>query len=285
MNIAVVFNARKNNGLENIFCVTDTILKFGIHVFMLEEYSKNFSGLNITFCGNLKDLISSSDVVLAIGGDGTIMHTAKLAAEFDKPVLGVNSGRLGFMASIEKNQIDKLSELVGGNYKISKHILLEVKHENNKLFALNDVVINRTPESQILDYKICKFSESVCSYRADGIIAATPTGSTAYSLSAGGPIVQSDMDCIIITPICAHSLYARSMVLDSDEPITIEYDSDNNSKIFVSVDGQVCFSDSAHGKLEIKKTNSFAKFIVLGHNGFYRNLDKKLLNKNYPNLF
>lgn len=282
MNIAVIFNDQKDNDFENIRVIINTLLKFNASVRMTKHRSENFGEFKITFLHSLEDLINSSDVILAIGGDGTIMHTAKLAAEFNKPVLGINSGLLGFMASIEKNQTDKLWALVNGNYKISNRMMLEIKYKDSKFFALNDVVINRAPDSQIVDYKIYKLSESVCGYRADGIIVATPTGSTAYSLSAGGPIVQPDMNCMIITPVCAHSLYARSMVLNSDEPITVEYNFKNDSKVFITIDGQVCFSDSMNGKLEIKKSNLFAKFIVLEQNSFYKNIDKKLINKTYP---
>lgn len=283
MNIAVVFNAQKNNDLENVRVIIDKLFKLGVQVYMLEDYSQVFKKFNIINYNNLEDLMSNSDMVVVIGGDGTIMHVAKIAAELDKPVLGINSGQLGFMASIEKNQLNELSLLIDGNYKISKHMMLEVRHKDDKFFALNDVVVNRAPDSQIIDYKIYKFSENVYGYRSDGIIIATPTGSTAYSLSAGGPIVQSDMECMIITPICAHSLYARSMVLNSDEPVVLEYNNTKEkSKVFVSIDGQVCFSDFTGGKLEITKTNLFAKFIVLGQNNFYKNIDKKLINKIYP---
>lgn len=282
MDIAVIFNTQKNDNLEVIHSVVNSLLKLDVSVFMLENYSKDVSGLKITYRGNIEALVSSSDVVVAIGGDGTIMHAAKIAAEFGKPVLGINSGRLGFMASIEQNQIDKLSQLISGDYKISKHMMFEVTHQDHKFFALNDVVINRAPDSQIIDYRICRSSESICGYRADGLIVATPTGSTAYSLSAGGPIVESDMECMIITPICAHSLYARSMVLNPDEPITVKYEHKNSLKVLVSIDGQVCFSDSVDNKLDIKKADIFAKFIILGHNDFYKNIDKKLISKIYP---
>ncbi len=228
-----------------------------------------------------EEKLAESDIALIIGGDGTIMHYSKFVCEHKKPILGINSGRLGFLAGLEKSEIKNLRYLIAGKYKITERMLInaEISGNKNEYCALNDIVISRNSHSQIMDFKIFRCGKLVCTFRADGVIAATPTGSTAYSLSAGGPIVEADMDCIILTPICAHSLSVRPMVFNADGEIEIEFMSRKDLEAFISYDGNVLFNFEGSGQIKIKHAQKYVKMITLPEQDFYKNVDKKLIGK------
>lgn len=272
MKIAIFFNKNKKeipsyiNDIKEVF----NSLKTKVSV-----YPGSFS------CDRSLRLISENDIIIVIGGDGTIIKYAKIACQADKPVLGINSGRLGFLAGLEKDEISKLKYLVEGDYKIVKKMLLCAKMEGNRngTYALNDIVITRGASSQIIDYKLIKSGEVICNFRADGVIAATPTGSTAYSLSAGGPIIESSMKCIVITPICPHSLAARPIVLDTTTDLTIEYIPRSGSKVFINSDGQLLKETVDSGYININCADKYVSMIDLNSGSFYKNIDKKLVGK------
>ncbi len=279
MKLAFVFNESKSNSFENAYMIISFFLKRGIKVSALKNYCEKFKGLDLNLFSDIDELLQNNDIAVALGGDGTIMRVAKMASKYNLPVFGINNGRLGFMASAEYNHLEKLSEFIDGKYTISKRMMLRTVQKSREFFALNDVVINRTPDSQIIDCQVERLSQRICTYHADGLIISTPTGSTAYSLAANGPIVQSDMECFLISPICAHSLSARSMILKDDMPINLNYIPKKNSKIIISIDGQVCLEDDKPGVLKIEKSDLCAKFIELDSCSFYSNIDKKLINK------
>lgn len=259
--------------------VLKKLLICGAKVSILEEYRDRFVGLDLEYYSDINSLINSSEVVVVCGGDGTIMHMAKKAAIYKVPVFGINYGRLGFMSAIESNNLGRLEDFINGNYKISRRMMLKVKSKNLETYALNDLVLNRNLNSQIADYKVFSGSEKICSYRADGLIVATPTGSTAYSLAAGGPIIESGVDCFLVTPICAHTLSARSIVLSSDMDINLKYSPKNNDGITITIDGNIWFEDNQSGKLDIEKSELYAQFVELNSCSFYSNIDTKLINK------
>lgn len=225
--------------------------------------------------------LAECDIVLIIGGDGTIMHYSKLVCSYQKPVLGINSGRLGFLAGLEKSGIKSLKYLIDGEYKITERMLIsaEINGKENEYCALNDMVISRNFDSQIMDFKVSRCGKLVCTFRADGVIVATPTGSTAYSLSAGGPIVEADMECIILTPVCAHSLSVRPMIFDAAGEIEIEFMMRKGLQGFISCDGNVLFNFKNSGKMRVKHSKKYVKMITLPGQDFYKNLDKKLIEK------
>lgn len=240
----------------------------------------------ICFCGindaeDILENLAQCDIVLIIGGDGTIMHYSKLACAQSKPVLGINSGRLGFLAGLEKSEINKLKNLITKDYKISKRMLLsaEIIGGEKTYTALNDVVVSRSSYCTIIDFKILRNRKLVCSFRADGVIIASPTGSTAYSLSAGGPIVECDMKCLIVTPICPHSLAARSIVFEASGEIEVNFRAMKKSEILVSCDGEVVSNYIYSGKIKVKSAKECVNMISMLDQDFYKNLDKKLISK------
>lgn len=177
-----------------------------------------------------------ADYIMIIGGDGTFLHSSHHFIGSDIPLLGINVGRLGFLTDVETEELTKALEMIhNNNYKIEKRMMLKSIHysQGEKIstsYALNDYVINRDPDSQMLKIELYINNELVNKFRGDGLILATPTGSTAYSLSAGGPIINPrKIKAILITPICAHNLHLRPMIISAQEEIRIKVDSDGRS--------------------------------------------------------
>ncbi len=227
------------------------------------------------------ELVNVCDIVLAIGGDGTIIRYSKIACRFNKPILGINSGRLGFLAGMEKNETEKLKNLVSGDYKIIKRMLIcaKVGEKQVETLALNDIVVSRGSYSAVMDFKVCRFGRVLFTYRSDGVIMSTPTGSTAYSLSAGGPIVEPGVNCIILTPICPHSLSSRPLVLDAGEEIEIQFAPRYKSETFVTCDGRVISKFKTPGCLKVRRSEMYVSTIVFPKEDFYENVDRKLIGK------
>ena len=221
------------------------------------------------------------DCVLTVGGDGTLLSISKLAADFKKPILGINAGRLGFLTAIEGEQIDLLKELFNNDsFKLKKHYFLQVRINNsNWKYCLNDVAISKNMFSNTVDLSIFTNDSPITQFLGDGIIVATPTGSTAYSLSVGGPVVDSELQAMIISPVAPHSLKTPSIVLNKDKVITIKINSDDVKSAYASFDG------ANHTKLkkdDIITVRMGAKFVYIytyGSMGQFEKVDKKLKSR------
>ncbi|MQA90061.1 MAG: hypothetical protein GEU90_07490 [Gemmatimonas sp.] len=190
------------------------------------------------------DIVPGLDLVVTLGGDGTLLRGARLVAPLGIPVLGINLGRLGFLTSLSREELaEGLDHLVAGRILLDERLVLQVAAESasgkihGEYLALNDVVLHRGGVARMLRIRVHAHREEVGTYSADGIILATPTGSTAYSLSAGGPIVPPSLDCILATPICPHTLAVRPLILSSSETITVEVLSPTE-ELILTIDGQ-----------------------------------------------
>ena len=237
MKVSIIINSSKQNALSIAKDSIQILSKAGAEILLTNEFEKQFS--NVTIVDD-ESLYSLADILVVIGGDGTIIHSAKKAAEFSKPILGINAGRVGYLAGLEGNDLGKLTGLLTKNYQIKKRMLLSVKVGENEYFSLNDAVISKGPLSRMIDITVMLHGECI-SYRADGLISATPVGSTAYSLSAGGPIVDPELDSIILTPICPQSLYARPILIAPDEEIVIKANPPEATGAYITIDGEeVC---------------------------------------------
>lgn len=273
MVIGISINSSKKN-YESILKRVWLSLKSKIHnckikVFLdgegLDEQKKNLSFLFI------------------IGGDGTILRNVRILGDYQIPIIGVNYGTLGFLASIEVDDIDKAVEfLKSEKYYIEDRIMIcaSVDADSNvqNYSALNDIVITKLPMSRLLKFKIFIDNNYYSTFSGDGLIISTPTGSTAYSLSAGGPIVSPSIDSIIITPICPHSLNAKSLVIGSESVIKLEIDGiDDNC--YMVVDGQR--QEVLLGKqlLKICKYDNKCKIIRFDFYDYYSVLRRKLINR------
>ncbi len=207
-------------------------------------------------------LCTNSDLIISIGGDGTMLTSAYKAQFYDKPVLGINYGKLGFLAEANINQIDVLIDEIKRNaIKIEERILITgevIGHKIERLFAINDIVIDKGGWPKMIELELMVNNEYVTTFSADGIVVATPTGSTGYSLSIGGPIVSPSTDAITLSPISPHSLTVRPIVLPSNHEILIKADS-HHKEILVNCDGQRVFAFPPPLKIKITKSKRSLK--------------------------
>lgn len=277
--VLIIPNLTKPNTAELMQQISATLLDSGCHPVMDERFAGMFSGIKY---GSFDELMQSCDLVVTVGGDGTILHSAKHALCYDKPLLGINTGRLGFLAQVEANEIELLSRLASGNYKINSHMILQVTIDGDDTvrYAINDVVISKGNLSHLVDLDIAEHGQSIASYRADGLIFATPIGSTAYSLSAGGPIVNPSIDTIILTPICPHSLFDRTVLLSPELQLQVRSKFINNSDdVVVSVDGQRIVTLNKSNSVHIQKADKCVRFISFPEKNFNSILSRKLKSR------
>ncbi len=229
--------------------------------------------------GEAAKLLRDCDVLLAVGGDGTIISAAKLAAELNIPLLGLNAGKLGFTAGLEPGQLHLLPKLIKGRWHEERRMMLEVslysEEDQRRFYALNDAVVS-AELAKIVEYRMAIGGNSSYLYRADGFLVATPTGSTAYSLSAGGPVVEPTLDCMIYTPICPHSLFNRSVAFAPDTRLVVDIPR-NRGRLFLTVDGAEPVELWAGDRLVFTRARRYARFIKLTNNSFYDILNQKLL--------
>jgi len=223
---------------------------------------------------NLLSVICECNAVVTVGGDGTILGIADIAAKHGVPVIGVNRGHLGYLAELEKNDVSKLEKIVLGDYFTEDRMMLCTEFyadgQKKMLFALNDIVISHGNVLEIIDVDLSCDGIPVASYRADGLIFSTPTGSTAYSLSAGGPIVDPIHRAVILTPICAHTLSARPILFREDAKLTVKCDSG-----MLYCDGGIGVS-VGNTEITISESPYSLKLIRFEKNSFYNILSKKL---------
>ena len=232
-----------------------------------------------------QEIARLADIVISLGGDGTLLRVARKVCMMDTPIVGINVGNLGFLAEVDKNNLDLLTNaLVSGNYNVENRMILEAKvqaegYESETYCALNDVVICRKTISRIVNITAFLDDKLIDEFPADGIIIATPTGSTAYSLSAGGPIVEPDMNLMLITPICPHILHARSMVVSDKKRITIAIDNKNQNDCLLTIDGQESHMLENVHTVHIQKSKHVLKVIKILDRNFFDVVKSKLFKR------
>jgi Predicted sugar kinase len=280
LKIAIVPNLSKQNAQYHTVKVIEKLRKLGTEVFIMSDYKNIFTGCEVQFYDNFKEMLKDCDILIAVGGDGTIIHCARHAAEAEKPILGINVGRVGFVASLETDELEKLKRLVDGDYKIESRMMLNVKFESDgqqtTYCALNDAVISRGSLSRMLDLKVRFNDTNVCDYHADGLIVSTPTGSTAYSLSTGGPVIDPSTSCILLSPICPHSLFTRSVVFGPDARLCVQASSKYDCEIFLIIDGETYIKVRENQKIEFSRSNQAVRIIKLKDDSFYEIVNEKL---------
>lgn len=228
---------------------------------------------------SLKNLSEQSDIIISVGGDGTILATAFEAQAFDKPVVGVNFGKLGFLAETDISQVKELiKDIKNKNYSIEERMLLKgiCKEGSETIFAINDIVIDKGGWPKMIELKILVDDEYVTTFSADGVIVATPTGSTGYSLSCGGPIVSPKADVMTISPISPHSLSIRPLVLPNSAKISIKANS-HHTKVQINCDGQRVYFFTPPIELTICKNDKPFKLIKTMNSSYFDILRNKLL--------
>jgi len=235
-------------------------------------------------------LCRKSDFVISIGGDGTMLNTAYKAQFYDKPVLGFNFGKLGFLAEANINQMDKyIDDIRHGHYNIEERMIITgecVGHKIEPLFAINDIVIDKGGWPKMIELTISVNDEYVTTFAADGVIISTPTGSTGYAVSTGGPIVTPQTDVITLSPISPHMLNMRPLVLPGNCEIVITAQS-NHNKVLANCDGQRVFSFKPPLRIKIRKSERPFKLLRITSDGYFETLRNKLhwgidIRKNIP---
>ena len=269
---------------ENTFKVTTALLseikKINRTALMDISLQKIFGAEdNIKYCAEESD-IASADMVIAVGGDGTFINAAKKATLHDKPVLCINAGKLAYLACLEGDELSLLSKVVEGDCVFEKRMMLDVSivDKNNEILyhsnCINDAVVSRSGSIRIMKLSAACNGTPLIEYLADGVIVCTPTGSTAYSLSAGGPIVEPCVESILLTPVCSHSVFSRSIVLGGASVLELTHD--NSGEAILSCDGQSAVNVPADSRVIVKKSENYVSFVKIKKDTFIQILNKKI---------
>lgn len=229
----------------------------------------------------LEKELPTADLLVCFGGDGTILHAARDATMHNVPILGVNLGSVGFMAELEKTELSLLSLLGRGIHRTEERMMLDVRVVRSgkvisETLALNDAVVSNGSMARVAELDVYADEELITDFTGDGVIVATPTGSTAYSMSAGGPIVEPTSSCIIVTPVCAHQLSVRAMVLDASRKVTVQVPRNTRKHLFLSVDGGKAVRLAGGDKVEITRSARTTTLIRLSERSFYQIMRQKL---------
>ena len=225
--------------------------------------------------------LPTADLLVCFGGDGTILHAARDATLHGVPILGVNMGSVGFMAELERSELPLLAPLAHGMYTIEERMMLDVKVLRGEKvvsqdMALNDAVISKGSMARVAEMEVFADRVKVTGITGDGVIVATPTGSTAYSMSAGGPIVEPTSKSIVVTPVCAHQLTARAMVLAPERIVTVQLPRGNRKYLYLSVDGGKAVRLSGGDRVDICRSHRFTQLVRLADRSFYQVINQKL---------
>lgn len=284
MTVAFHINITRKNAYEVALQVFNKLVSLGVDIVVTDDVKGVFEWEGVSYLP-IDKAVSVCDVLITVGGDGTIIHSAHVAAVCDKPILGINAGRLGFLAGLEKEELDLLECLIEGKYIIDNRMMLSVKRYENGEFlkeylCLNDVVVAGGASMHMCEIETHTEGRLIRSFLGDGLIVATPTGSTAYSLSAGGPVVDTSIEGLIITPICPHSILSRSMIFKADSEIEISVRNPDVSKPFFSCDGEDGIAMSDKTMLTVTKSDKTTKIIRIKSDSFSDILTRKLIERN-----
>lgn len=279
MKIGIIPNTAKDKDFNVTRDIVSWLFERNIDVLLEDKIAEE---LNCSYCGcDLKTIYSFCDIVIVLGGDGTILNIARQSSEYNVPIFGINLGHLGFLAEAEKNDMyTALEKILIGEYFIEKRMMLEASVEENdtqikRFIALNDIGITKGNFSRIISFSVFINDKFVDLYSADGIVVSTPTGSTAYSLSAGGPIVSPDVNVIIITPICPHTLHSRSIIVSEKDTVKVEI-CDNNTEVMLTVDGQHGYLLKPNETVTIRSSSCITNLVKLKQRSFFDVLRRKI---------
>ena len=283
MRILLTPNFTRDKTAETLCRVFRILAAMGVSMAVLPEAKKYLKPLalsGIQVATSWKEAVSECDCILSIGGDGTLIHSAYYSAWGQKPLVGINTGKLGFLCQIEVERMEPaLKRILEGDFHLERRMALSVSLEGEKTeemdFAINDIIVSKTPQSNIADFEIQCNDRPIDHYQADGIIFSTPTGSTAYSLSAGGPVLDPSLDAILVVPLCPHSISTRPIVFSAHNRITIR----SRSRLMLVADGQKKIFVSPGTPVTIKRSRLSAHFVTFMENEFFEILTTKIKQK------
>ena len=285
MKVVLSPNPYRDRGLKTALRAQDILRSGGVETviclpFALDGGSHVELPRHVIFKDMQKEL-ERADMLVCFGGDGTILHAARDANTRSIPVLGVNMGSVGFMAEVEHGELDALQKVVKGKYTVEHRMMLDVSVRRGREtiareIALNDAVVTKGAVARVIDLSIGANGNHIYEFSGDGVILASPTGSTAYSISAGGPIVEPTAENILVTPICAHSLQAKPLVLGRDRVVTAAIGRMARKTAYLSVDGGRAFKLCGGDVVEARRSESVTKLVRLSDNSFYETINQKL---------
>jgi NAD+ kinase len=262
-NIVIVGNKDDKRVAEPMIVLSDHLKKAGANLLPKKE-------------------ISGADLVMSIGGDGTMLYASRLTRETGTPILGINRGRLGFLADVTPDElISSVDNVLSGNFTTDSRLLLEARLHRSSgddvvAYALNDIVLQRRETGRMVDFETRVAGQYVNTHSGDGLIVATPTGSTAYSLSCGGPIIEPQLDAVVIVPVCPHTLTDRPIVISADPSIEVTLLQRDETKAEITVDGFSMGAINPADKLRISAANSRVTLVHPPGYDFYGILRSKL---------
>lgn len=285
MKIVLSPNPYRDKGLRVVQSAERILKSVGVDTcvclpFQPEKGSRLELGRSDLF-SDMDQQLKDADVLVCFGGDGTILHAAKCANACGVPILGVNLGSVGFMAELEQGELSLLNKLAAGKYSVEIRMMVDVKvfRQGHTVFrdtALNDAVVTKGAVARVIDLSVLADRTHITDFSGDGVIVSTPTGSTAYSMSAGGPIVEPTAENILVTPICPHALQARAFVLDGDRTVTVKVGKLGKKTAYISVDGGKAAKLVEGDCVEIRRSAAFTKLVRLTGRSFYDVVSHKL---------
>ena len=280
MKAAIIVNLSKEKAVACAKEIAALLHENGASIAMPAACREHIHYSYITYYFTHMQLFSHCDIAVTVGGDGTIIHAAKHAAQTDTPLIGVNVGRLGFAANVEVEEIEELKRLLTGDYRSETRVLLDVEvrknGESRHYLAVNDAVVAHGQLSKIVDLSLSLNGEEISKYRADGLLFSTPTGSTAYSLSAGGPILSPQMRCILMTPVCPHSLFSRSVVFEDDAELSVSVRIPEGCSCLLTIDGEDNIDIREGDSVVVRRSERTLRLLSLHQRNFYKKINEKL---------
>lgn len=284
-NVSLYINRERDEGDRCAHAVLDILNKNGASVTMLrdcEDVDVHIDALK--YVDSIDELVSGADALIMLGGDGTMLRVCGACARSNVPILGINLGHLGFLTSIERDDTDKIASLFSGDYSIEERMMLDVTvtdgDKKSSYTPLNDVTVFSSTSSKIASFTLTCDGRRVISFKSDGIIVSTPTGSTAYSLAAGGPIIDPLTELICVTPVCPHALGSRPIVFSAASVLEISGKTNSsNTGVVVTPDGKRQLRASQYSKTVISRSELKTKIIKIGENRFFDIVNTKLYNR------
>jgi len=277
--ISIIANLQKEEVLEVSEHILNLCKKYGLEVYFTPECASLLGRPQLGY--SLEQIADLVDMIIVLGGDGTILRVAREFVGTNISILGVNMGHVGFLAEIELPELEhSMEKIISKKFLVQDRMMLqaEVIREGKlvaSFFALNDIVISKGPFSRIIELETYINNQLLEAFPGDGVIIASPTGSTGYSLSAGGPIVNPSLNLLIITPICPHMLHHRSVIIDENEVVHIKAYT-QHAEVILTVDGQHGFQLKNNDEIIVKKSTHHTKLVKLTNVNFYALLHRKL---------
>lgn len=282
MTVFIFSNLYKDHGLVVTKQAAQVLIQHHAKVILLQECQALCKLPDVAYLSQ-EEAFKMADLVVSVGGDGTLLHAGKECIAYDLPILGINAGRLGFLATCEVDELSrKIVQIMQGNYELDERQMLCCRTHGSAVWqatALNDVVVYAENRLQTADFTICCDGIAVNRFSSDGVIIATPTGSTAYSLSAGGPIMDAHISGFVVTPICAHSLKSPAMVFSADRKLTVSAMPRFGDTVYVSSDGAEKCALAPGDTVEVSLSEKKLKLISLSPAEQFEAIDKKLMGR------